>query len=549
MVLIDNMPLIQQVLTATALTAAIVLAVVARRRRAGAEVTATSADASPRRERTKKADKPLPRRKRRKLAAEAARGMGLAPEAVPAGTEISVPPVAAAPPPAPAPVPEPDVAVVAAAVPVVVAAAAPSDDPYVSHDVALEPAESAYSPAADEAATPGVVVADPGWPSPGELAASFDPDVFDPLPEVHDVTVEYGEDDGVADQPTGVIEMPDLDEALAASEALAETADRWEDDFDPAVGWADDEAGAPPAVEVGVDPVDEVMEDWDVDVEDVPADPPMAVAVSPVDMEQFWGDPDEDWADPADGAVGAEPAAVAQLAEVDAGEGIDPPEIEWPEDAAAWEPGTDADVPSAPVSPVDAGTATAGWPIAGGPTGPVVLDLAALAASGRPLELIIEPSGDGNGVRLRIGAPGAALASPDPGEAADAPVEAAAPETAPRDETPVTQVADEEPPAEDPVADVPFLTGGFAATAEEPGIGSPASASDPADVEETHHPPVAVVDGTHADDDPLDPFDPVEIAAIPADESDTEPDDDPARILADIRARLADLDARRHSRA
>jgi hypothetical protein len=378
-------------------------------------------------------------------------------------------------------------------------------------------------------ASPEAIVADPGWPTPGELASGFDPDVFDPLPDFSD---EPFDDDAPQapepEQPTGVIDIS--------------SDDAWVDDFDPATGWAETDAD---------EEVPEVRFDGAEDL----------VVVAPL-ADEVWEEPEADWepdtaaaaAAPADDPIGPVdelpelecepdhldvtgedpvPVAVAAAAhEADASAYAD----EWSPDGGVW-PAHDADEAPTGASDPDSITArdvaVSQEPVVTTVTAhssPVVLDLAGLAATGRALELVIEPACDGQGVRLRIGPPAAPAADGDPNGADH---DAAEPvwdpddmgsEVAEEPYTPWGTVDIEEPADAEPAPatddDVPFLTGG----------------------------PSTVV---AADAPEWDGSRSAETDDLPSDDADAPepPLEDPAKILADIRARLADLDARRAERA
>lgn len=602
---IQDLPFVVKVADAAMLVLVLALVVIVRRRRSSAAAPAERSAPKPSRKARRAENKGIPRRKRRKLAAEAAQAMGVEEPPEPAAAEpIVVPPVEIAPEPAVEQEPVP----VAAADPMPVVAEVGADDPYVS-EAAPDPVGLAIEAPVDDDAD---VVGHPGWPSPGELASSFDPDVFDPLPEIdEDALADEVEESQAehADQPTGVIEMPALDEVVDAVEEMEE----WTGDFDPATGWADDPADA-----TASSAWEHSHADGEPDaLELADEEPPAPEEDVDAGLDRFWGDPDDDWAEEPAPPVGAEFEAVAvgfadedddsgaiyaseaepvdQELGFDAGDWAGEEPVEWPVGEAATEdlavpfpaPGTISTHAAAPVQPP--------WTPTGAQPGPVVLDLAGIAALGKALELVIEPSPDGTGVRLRIAG-------------ADGP----APDADPQREAPVTA----DPPDEDPVdaddatlMDVPFLTGGMpdapvqavepAAPDEAPPAGELEEAATVAEQEPAMVPLVrAEPDEAMAADavpavEPLagaepdgamtaetspameppsmdeaspvvtaeawetpahasgeSPADPVEVPAVPLGEAPApDPGDafteDPAKILADIRARLAALDARR----
>lgn len=530
MQLIQELTLVQKagVFIGVPLILLFVLIAARRRRAAAGGADAVAAPSQPKRGRSQR-DPGIPRRKRRKLAAEAAQALGTpAHAAQPVDAPLPAPavePVAVAESAPPPPAIE---AVAAQAPPPVPAVPASVDDPYVQEITFDDEQVAAFA----EDTLPEVVVAAPGWPTPGELASSFDPDAFDPLPSAEPAPPRAGPLDDVFDevsidaepeQPTGIIEMPGVPpDADAEHEELE--IDQWDGDFDPATGWGEDEAPVPVAVAA------ESEEWYDSDHATGGGGGSAIDHPNPVDLDQFWGDADteEPWTD------SSEVGPVAGMVE----DGSVP---EWVHDdePAAWEPGATDEAPAAP------DPATDGWTIAAPAQGsPVVLDLAGLAASGHALELVIESSGDGKGVRLRFASPtppespvAGAETAPSLAESVEVP-DADEPEEHVTDLAPVAEVADEtglafagerdvEPPPGDPEVvaetvsapavedfDVPFLTGGR----PDPGA-EIATAEAPA---------------------PAPSPEPVANPASP----DVELMDDPATILAEIRARLAALDGR-----
>ena len=570
------------------------LLIAARRKRAAAQAPAEVAQVNEpkKRKRDKPAEASLPRRKRRKLAAEAAHAMGV--EQTVAPSVPAVPEVA-------------DVPVIT--IPEVTIAAAPMDEPspdtYDHEPVPAEmPVEVAAVPAhlADDpylqggdVDASGAFVAQPGWPSPGELASSFDPDAFDPLPEA-----EHHPDDTDSGDTTA-LELPMLS---TAEEVVAlEEIEEWADTYDVEEDWAQ----PAPAVSESA---------WNI-----PEDQP-TITVSAIGGEDdaVWSEPDEEpmWEMPepaeAHPAVETEPIIEAPSVALMEDDGIhEITERAWSDDSEeswttepAYEPAVAYDAPQTIEIPAETYDVPVAYEVAepattpvaavtpefsyeapdpalmsnwnqslGGPNSPVVLDLAGLAASGHALELVIEPNADGNGVRLRFGAPGSQ-------DAVELPVVV---ETA-QDETPLVveaaEVVTEEPlapPVE--VDNLAFLAGDAPQATQEttPPAVSPDSDEAPAAVIVPESPTsgvetpatvveaAAVIDETAAVVDefvgPTTPsavvdvsdtyevpaFEPVAVAPVAdvgAQVADVrEPDDDPAQILADIRARLAALDARR----
>ena len=546
----------------------VLLLVSARRRKAAAapsDANATPAKPSRRRGRAK-SEQALPRRKRRKLAAEAAHSMGVDTPAASLAPEVSsvhIPEVAEAAPLEPS-VDQAIEAAVAEPLPVEPVPVVPSDDPYL-HDAAMGDV--------------GAFVAQPGWPSPGELASSFDPDAFDPLPEVHQPQHEeltYDESEAVEYDDTNALDLAAVSTAdeVSALEEIEEWADTlgtestWDDadESDLSAGtWTIAEELQPEVVAAASDPEPMDLEDIWSDPDDEPLwnQPALTVPVDQdvVDLETALTD------DPAFDVIDAEePVAVADDTNVDV-----LPNAWADETPPAW---NTVDTPEPSASP----TASPAWSGGiGGHNSPVVLDLAGLAAWGQSLELIIEPNADGHGVRLRFGAPATTVveqpmfpravlgdASPLLGEDADT---VATLDT----ESEVTSV--DEAVSGSTIADVPFLAG-IAPVEVSPQVVEPTEPPAPAVVAiEPEHVPVQthdVVDtdvseqfepvasdpmATYADHGPVAPFDASAFGQSDEFAYDSEtaapatavmdPSDDPARILADIRARLAALDAQR----
>jgi len=527
----------------------LLLLVAARRRRAAAAAGDPAAAPRDDRGRRAKSEPAIPRRKRRKLAAEATHAMGgpaMSPQPVAAQAPVHVAePVAVTAdelvaPPAEAPVVQP---------PPVPAVPAPVEDPYVRDTTFAAEQVEAFA----QETPPEVVVAAPGWPTPGELAASFDPDAFDPLPSAAEAAAHENHDEPVADdrepeQPTGIIEMPAVDDSGDDEPEMA----GWDAEFDPASGWVDDEAPVPVAVAVEA-------EDW-YDSQHPSAGPASSIhEPSPVALEQFWGEAENEdsWPDSPEIEVITDMSAP----HTDSDESV-PAWVDDDDETTAWgsENPSDLSVPfPAPGSLPAHDVVPAGWTMATPAQGsPVILDLAGLAASGHSLELVIEANGDGNGVRLRFGSPDAATAAtasprdaePEPAivEETDTdgpigvPATAQEPDLATADDTEAAGQVD----GEQPVAvefDVPFLTGGMPGSeiahvamrgaglaVEAPVVDAPGEA-----------PHLEI-----AEDEPAADVFPGEVASdVAAASAELEPSDDPVQILADIRARLAALDGRR----
>ncbi len=538
--------------------------IAARRRRAAAGgLEAAAGQSEPKRGRSKK-DSGIPRRKRRKLAAEAAQVMETsAPAAQPAVAESPAPavePVAVAETAPASPAPE---AVAAPAPPPVPVVPAAVDDPYVQEITFDDEQVAAFA----EDTLPEVVVAAPGWPTPGELASSFDPDAFDPLPSaepappapepIEDVADEVMIDEE-PEQPTGIIEMPAVYADAFAEHDEHEIA-KWDGDFDPATGWGEDEI--PVAVAVAAE-----SEEWyEGDHAAAGGDSGSSVdQPNPVDLDQFWSDAEteEPWADSSEVEILSDMVEDASV-----------PDWVHDDEPAAWEAPSMDEAPAAPQSTPD------GWTIAAPVQGsPVVLDLAGLAAAGHALELVIESSGDGRGVRLRFEAPStpeSPLAGFETAPAVVDPVETYAGE-------PEGYVADPEPQAEmahesdftfeseaeaevevelpaagmevaadtvaEPVVedfDVPFLTGGLPTSPDAavvaPAAEAPVAMPAPDSAEfGIHDLPVEEAQVQEAADRPEQLPEATAAPAMPY----VELSEDPATILAEIRARLAALDRR-----
>lgn len=555
MQLIQELTLVQKAGVFIGIPLILLFVFIASRRRRAASGVGEAAASTPKRGRSKK-DSGVPRRKRRKLADEAAQSMGTAAVAQPEAPEPVAPavePVAIAESAPPSPAPE---AVAAPAPPPVPVAAATVDDPYVQ-DISFADEQVA---AFVEDTLPEVVVAAPGWPTPGELASSFDPDAFDPLPSAEptppspDVVEDAFDEvliDAEPEQPTGVIEMPVLHADAFAGHDEPEVA-QWDGEFDPATGWGEDEVPVPVAVAAE-------SEEWYDSDHATGGGGSSSDQPSPVDLDQFWSDADteEPWSDASEVEILSDMIDEAPV-----------PDWVHDDEPSAWASNTTEDAAPAAAS---AGHEESGWTMAAPVHGsPVVLDLAGLAASGHALELVIESSEDGKGVRLRFGSPSAAAASVTDGEIVPPPAEAMeespadesdghfvefAPKAEPEDQGPYVFPAEAEfeaPAAEYEIVaetvledfDVPFLTGGPTGVdaqimASEPDHAVAAAAPELAEVE-MHG--VWVEEGAVAETvDPPQPF--VELApAQPI--AEVELTEDPATILAEIRARLAALDGR-----
>ena len=130
----------------------------------------------------------------------------------------------------------------------------------------------------------GVVVAQPGWPAPGELASTFDPDAFDPLPEAYGPLNDDTDDESPVPADPGddttAIEMPEF--STANEVAALEEIEEWTDTFDADDSWneTDDEVATESTwTSSNEEPQPEVA---------VIADPPA------IDMENPWSEPDEE---------------------------------------------------------------------------------------------------------------------------------------------------------------------------------------------------------------------------------------------------------------
>lgn len=569
MQLIQDLTLVQKVGAFIGIPLILLLVVVAaRRRRTPAAAGQAAVVAQPKGRRARAKDEaPKPRRKRRKLADEGANSIAAVMPAAPAvpaePATHAVEPVAATDVET-SPVPEAPVAQSPPPVPVV---PAPADDPYVRDTTFADDQVAAF------VSDPQPVAA-PGWPTPGELASSFDPDAFDPLPAaaeaeaVDDVFASLPAGPGMADefddaiayddpeQPTGIIEMP----ALQRSDPDEAEVARWDGEFDPATGWGDDEV--PVAVAAGAD------EWYDAEGASHGGAPSPADEPNPVDLEQFWGEAETEdpWASSPE---------VEVVTDISAADVVDENVPAWAQDdeSPAWDaaPPSDISVPfPAPGSLPAHDAPAAAWTMAAPAQGsPVVLDLAGLAASGHSLELVIESNGDGSGVRLRFGSPSGAaqpLESLEPAtELAPAAVEEAEIDALveagdPLPEYDVAMVRDDgfEPQGEQSVAgdfDVPFLTGGrpepevaYVAVAESETVAHTPVLESP--VEVTHLPVDEAEDAPafEASHEEIEEFvapEPTEVPPAATAEPEMDLSDDPVQILADIRARLAALDQRR----
>lgn len=598
----------------------LLIALAIRQRRVVAVKPADEANRSERkRRRMRRADKDAgktPRRKRRKLAQEAAHAMGHAPVVPDADIEISTTPPAAGI--------EATVAASAApAVPEVPGASATvvdvKHDPYVMVDAEAPPVPVAGA------------VAQPGWPSPGELASGFDPDAFDPLPpEAESISDDH------SDTPPSAIDAGEMADTQAI--AIADSGEDWDsdDEFDPASGWIDEESPAStaaaiwgdspadadddattPDVPAGEDDRVELVGDADWDDEDqdelASADvqwtetqpPAMAAESVPAGAPEapVWGDDDEFW-DRDEPAAEPEMIAVTPGATAEWDEDDDAPAAWSGED---WQDATVEDEPSVTVTPADApviafespnatddalgadaedddpdpdpdlavpfplpGTLPAheatvtdvlasepspmpalSGRIDAGPGAPVVIDLASLVAHGDRVQVVIEHDEHGNGVRLRFET-GSQTPAAEPPAAVEVLLDADVP-GAEVDDVPA------DPAVDDTDRDVPADEIDDAGTAAEP---APVAPYEPINV------PFLMGEAPASEASPsTDPWEPVDHDDHAAEHNDlTTPQvhqlddageisvnvgvsdehlDDPTRILADIRARLAALDARR----
>ena len=299
---------------------------------------ATPADAASRKERRRRgartATKKTPRRQRRNLADETAQQIGVA-NGVDTDVDLIITPEDAEAPEgvtlasdvAPPPAPENDVDSVPVSTEMPVSEISPTtDDEREPETVAIAVVDDPYVTVAPAPAV-GPSVAQPGWPSPGELASGFDPDAFDPLPPAaphahHDEDIAIDVD--LTDIDSGEAW---LDENLTASQeplALETETDRedtqiiqvptadWDedDDFDPATGWSDDGSDLTPHVAIEGDeqpewvvPAAESVEiDDEIAADDVPVealtideqDEPITVTVSTAEEADEITDWDED---------------------------------------------------------------------------------------------------------------------------------------------------------------------------------------------------------------------------------------------------------------
>ncbi len=517
---------------------------------------------------------------------------------------------------------------------------AEADDPYVT---------AVREPVAVGSAS----VAQPGWPSPGELASGFDPDAFDPLPppqaagdgEPNDAQernmdpAEAWLDEDLTVGHEITIDTGDADDTQIIPIAASTSGWSEDEDFDPATGWTDDDddwdeqrgesAIAPWAHrDDQADAAATAAPIADTDDDSSENDPVIGVTVADTD-EADHDDDNETDDDPQSWDHTDEPAPTVawDTPEVDDGdddEGDEPsstvmseeaePQITWdddedPEDWAqdSWADDGDAQGPSLAVPFPPPGTlrvheAELAVPfpmpgtlpthektavelyaehlartgadvhfadpgvqmpaitgrIDGGANTPVVIDLANLVAGGERVEMIIEPDASGHGVRLRFG-PGI-LSHDEPQAAAhetvaqdpvptahDVPDELIAPAMQALTDVVERLAAQPDAPVELDIIDIPFLTGGprpAAAPATDPGDGLLAM-DPPAVTDETFDAVEAVVH----EQETLEP-----VSEHIADEQDERTavtvghgpvEDDPGRILADIRARLAALDSRR----
>ena len=569
MQLIQDLTLVQKVGAFIGIPLILLLVMVAARRRhtpTTAGAAAVAAQPKGRRARAK-AEASKPRRRRRKLADEGANSIAAAMPTPPAATAEpathAVEPVAAADVET-SPAPEAPVVQSPPPVPVVPASA---DDPYVRNATFADEQVAGF----DIDPQP---VAAPGWPTPGELASSFDPDAFDPLPAaaeadaIEDVFASLPAGPGAADefddaiayddpeQPTGIIEMP----ALQRSDRDEAEVARWDGEFDPATGWGDDEV--PVAVAAGAD------EWYDAEGASHGGASSSGDEPNPVDLEQFWGEAEAE--DPWTSS-----AEVEVVTDISAAAGVDETVPAWAQDdePPAWDaaPPSDISVPfPAPGSLPAHDAPAAAWTMAAPAQGsPVVLDLAGLAASGHSLELVIESNGDGSGVRLRFGSPSDVaqpLAAPEPAaEPAPAAMEEAdievlvEPHGSVQEHDGATVSDDElEPRSDQSTADdfdVPFLTGGrpepeiaYVAAAEPETVAHTPVLESPVEVthlsfDEAEYAPA--FEAVHEETDEVVAIELTEVPPAPTTEPRMDLSDDPVQILADIRARLAALDQRR----
>ena len=554
---------------ATLVMIMLLLVVSARRRRTAAAAPAAAiVDGPASRKASKRARSKapgLPRRKRRKLAAEAAHSMGVDP--TPPAPQVPEVPTARTP-----------------EAPVVSMPEAPSDPiledlPDADPFVAPVPAAPAIAPEPDDPylherqEATGPFVAQPGWPTPGELASSFDPDAFDPLPEAYgplpdDESRDQSDQLGEADD-TSAIEMPAF--STAAEVAALEEIEEWTDTL-------------------------ETDDDWSLNADEVPAksgwnfahdEAPVEAAAAPdgpaIDLEGIWSEPDDEprWsaAEPNETDTADAPSIdLPVVAVMDEHRAFDVPDTAWADDSQdAWQIEADEQPAEALEMPaLDTTTslletpAPAAWNGSiGGQNSPVVLDLAGLAASGQSLELVIEPTADGTGVRLRFGAPnaGSVDAMPALGDAdLDGAIAASPPDTnavVVIGEAAAPAVTEVDQPSE-PVLDMAFLAGvapvppasvvapdvvesAVVAEAVAPVIVEVAPAVDQWLIAGPETSIDASGTGAHEGAPANVEQTPTAESERPANvEADTDTDDDdPARILADIRARLAALDSRR----
>ncbi len=565
MELINGLSLVQKSAAGAAVVLLLALLIVIARRQRGAAKPADAATPGERRRRRRPAAEPkaekVPRRRRR-LADEAAGAMGPAPD-----TDVSL---ASDLPVHSMPGTEAELLTSTAndsAIAVDTAVAVAPELPVV------EPVPVGAVSSSDPYVTP---VASPGWPSPGELASGFDPDAFDPLPDQHhddtpDNHAAYDEtatatddavwnDEDTFDPATGwsaEVETPGLSNAPAidlwtGDEATAGSADEpaaraddinledlWDDtdDLDDAVALVPEEDVLATVERIVADDANEVTAQ---DADDAPVD-------SSTSMDS--NDSGDDWDDSQDTAV------------VWDSNDEEDPDLTVPFPA----PGT---IPTHDVAPV---AFDAPGMSLGSHSNQIVLDLAALASGGQPVELFIEPSADGAGMRVRVGAIGTTtahdervadvLAGDDSATDSFENAMSSSSFDATDEEESLIAWANDSIDAEhndvewnevvsaddstewiadaadvaipDVSYDVPFLTGGFTPPATDQPEPTP-----------TVVPSVDLLDDAPWDVVPEAPI--VEVVADAEPLMDDDPDD-PARILADIRARLAALDARRET--
>jgi hypothetical protein len=464
-------------------------------------------------------------RRRRRLAQEAVAATGAVPVELPASEQEAIAPVAPVEPFVPAaPVVDP----------------APAEQP--TGEIPIVTIDQAIEPASQEDGED--FVAQPGWPAPGELATGYDPDAFDPVPEPGS-EVEEAEADSEADQPEPVEDdhpgaddeiliLPDDDPVEQPQVTVDVESLEWDamDDggFDPATGWGADEPEAP-AWEKG----DDETTAWSFDAESE-----------------------------AGPSFDAEPQAVEAVEAVDEHEAEhEAPEVDWEEVPSPWAAPVESVVEEAPedpappvglldyeLPPLVAESAPAEPTATALPVGPLVLDLGSIGRAGEAIAVVIEQGRPGEGIRLRLSSRDQVEAVHEP-ESDGTPLSTRErqafdeldellqgmlrlPEADAADEPEATEPAfdaEAEAEAKPEILDVPFLTGGpvaFAAPAE-------AVAEEPFEPQgdgpqNGHH---DEANGHHANGHD----------AVEADDP-----HDPAAVLAEIRARLALLDAPRAER-